>query len=340
MISTYIDSSKPKNGNYVNRTMWNIAALSGLSLLVCASHARAAEKENGWDGHLFDYKRPAKLVVEQSTPTEAQVAFLTRPPQLAADTPDPVATPPAAPKVVGPVNVVEIRFKDTVGEIVPVLLCTPRDKKGPFPLVIATHGLLSNKAQVCGQVAWALAEQGYATLAADMPCHGERPGDLLKMSDAGSRQTRFPLYQQAVVDVRQLMDLAEQLPQIDAKAGIRLVGYSMGSWISSTAGPADPRVKAIVLMVGGAFDIPEAALKDPKVSACDPRISLQHFTDKPVLFLNGKTDGIVAPEHSKRLFAACPEPKKQIWYDSGHFLPREACTDAAKWLAEMDSKKP
>ena len=324
----------------MNWTMWNIAAVSGLSVLVSSSPAGAAEKQNGWDCHLFDYKRPAKLVVEQSTPTEAQVAFLTRPAQLAAGTPDPKETAAATPRAVGPVNVVEMRFKDMAGEIVPVLLCTPKDKPGPFPLAIAIHGLLSNKAQVCGQVAWALADKGYAVLAGDMPCHGERPGDLFKMSDGGQRQMRFPLYQQAVVDVRQLMDLAEQLPQIDAKAGIRLVGYSMGSWISSTVGPADPRVKAMVLMVGGAFDIPEIALKDPKIAACDPRLSLQHFTDKPILFLNGKTDGIVAPENSKRLFAACPEPKKQIWYDGGHFLPRQACEDAAKWFAEIDAKKP
>jgi fermentation-respiration switch protein FrsA (DUF1100 family) len=52
---------------------------------------------------------------------------------------------------------------------------------------------------------------------------------------------------------------------------------------------------------------------------------------------NGRTDGIVGAELSKRLFAACPKPKKQIWYDSGHLLPRQAYEDAAAWIDEQTS---
>ncbi len=241
--------------------------------------------------------------------------------------------------MVGSANVIALRFKDAAGQIVPAILCTPKDKPGPFPLVVAVHGLLSNKAQVCAQVGPALASLGYAVLAADMPCHGERPGNPFNLVDHVNHDKQFPLYQEAIIDVRQLMDVADQLPQIDHKAGIVLVGYSMGSWISSIVGPCDDRVKAMVLMVGGAYDVPQAAFKDARVAAADPRLAMAHFAGRPLLLLNGKTDNIVAPELSKRLFAACPEPKHQIWYECGHFLPKEAYDEAAKWISELAPAK-
>ena len=35
-----------------------------------------------------------------------------------------------------------------------------------------------------------------------------------------------------------------------------------------------------------------------------------------------------------RIFAAAPEPKRQIWYECGHRLVPEAYEDCAKWVAE------
>jgi pimeloyl-ACP methyl ester carboxylesterase len=272
------------------------------------------------------------MVIEEATPTEAQVAFLRRPPQEAADAPEPKASGPAKPLAVGPFNVVHIRFRSATGDIVPAMLCTPKDGKGPFPLVIAVHGLTSNKAQVCAQVGPALAAKGFAVLAADLPCHGERPGQPLNIFEP---QKSFVLWRKAVIEVRQLIDLAEGRPEIDLKPGVVLAGYSLGSWISSIAGPTDKRIKAMVLMVGGALDIPALALLSPEIAATDPREALPHFAGRPIFFLNGKNDRIVAPESSRRLFAAAAEPKKQKWYECGHLLTSEAYTAAAAWAAEV-----
>lgn len=290
--------------------------------------------DNGWDRKLFDYIRPAKLVVEETTPTDAQVNFWLRPPQATADAPPPKATGPAKSRAVGNANVIHLRFRDATGDIVPALLCTPRGKTGPFPVVIAIHGLTSNKMQVCGQIAPALIRCGFAVLAADMPCHGERPGDPLSLMDARNWGQSFPLYKKAIIDVRQLIDLAESRPDLDTKGGVALAGYSMGSWIGSVVGPTDDRVKAMVLMVGGATDLPPAMLRIPQIAAVDPRLAIAHFAGRPLLLLNGKTDSIVHPDWSKRLYGACPQPKKQIWYDSGHLLPERAYEDAAKWIAQ------
>jgi uncharacterized protein len=289
---------------------------------------------NGWSADPFRYDRPAKLVVEETTPTVAQSDWHSRPPPMKADEPDPVATGPAKPRAVEHMSILRLRFKDADGEVVPVLLCTPRDKKGPFPVVVAVHGLTSNKAQVCAQVAPGLTKRGFAVIAPDMPRHGERPGDPYSVLDHSNPIRSFQLARRAINDVRQTIDLAESRPELDTAGGVVLVGYSMGSWINSVVGPADDRVRAMVLMVGGAMDIPPAALLLPQVAAIDPRLAIAHFVGRPLLLLNAKQDHIVKPDMAERLFNACPEPKRQVWYDCGHLLTTDAYEDAAKWIAD------
>jgi alpha-beta hydrolase superfamily lysophospholipase len=293
--------------------------------------APAPATQGAWDAKLFDYVRPQTLVVEETTPTAAQAGFWLRPPQAPADAPQPKATGPAKPLAVGAMNVVHLRFRDALGDVVPAILCTPKDKAGPFPLVVAVHGLTSHKAQMVGLVGGALAARGFAILATDLPCHGERPGVPMGILDP---QRSFENYRKAVIDVRQLLDLAEARPEIDHKTGVALMGYSLGSWVSSIAGPADPRVKALVLMVGpglfGTGDGPTGG----EVAAISPRLSIQHFAGRPILQLCGKSDPLVSPENCRRFFEAAPEPKKQLWYECGHLLPKEAHEEAARWLAE------
>jgi hypothetical protein len=302
-----------------------------------AARAGKAPERNGWDSKWFDYERPADLAVQASTPTAAQVDYTRRPPQqlAAAEANVGAAVQPARPRAVGPLDVVHLRFRDAEGDVVPALLCTPRGKKGPFPVVVAVHGLTSNKAQVCAQIAPALAKRGFAVLSADMPRHGERPGDPRSVVDRSNPLEAFALFRQAVVDVRQLIDLAESRPELDARPGVVLAGYSMGSWINSVAGPADPRVKAMVLMVGGATELPPAAMMIPQVAATDPRLAIAHFGGKPLLMLGATKDYVVTPDMVKRLYAAAAEPKELLWYDAGHLLTEEAYEKAAEWVAGL-----
>lgn len=325
-----------------------VAATIGFTLLAAAAATAWGEPTtspstrpaaaNGWNGKLFRYDRPAKVVVQESTPTAAQVDWRSRPPQAKADAPRPVARDAAPePRVVAEMNVVHLRFTDADGDVVPALLCTPKGKTGPFPLVVAVHGLNSNKAQVMAQVAPALAKRGFAVLAPDMPHHGERPGDPRAILDHADPLKAFTMARRAINDVRQCIDLAEARPDVDTSGGITLVGYSMGSWINSVVGPLDDRVRAMVLMVGGAHEVPLPALLVPQIAACDPRLAIAHFAGRPLLMLSASRDTIVVPEMSRRLFAAAPEPKKQVWYDCGHLLTDQAYEDAAAWVAETAS---
>ena len=293
-----------------------------------------AKPANGWNAGMYRYQRPAQMIVEESTPTEAQVDWRARPPALRPNEAAPAATAPATPRAVDNLNIVRLRFTDADGDVVPALLCTPKDQKGPFPLVVAVHGLTSNKAQVVAQVAPALAARGFAVLAADMPRHGERPGDPYTILDKYNPLRAFTMARQAINDVRQCIDLAEARSDLDTSNGVIMVGFSMGSWISSVVGPLEDRVKAMALIVGGAHDTPRLALMLPQIAAWEPRLALAHFAGRPLLMLNGKHDHVVVPEMAKRLYVAAPEPKEQRWYDAGHLLTKEAFEEAADWVAQ------
>jgi len=271
-----------------------------------------------------------KTSVEETTPTRDQLTFHGRPPQVEDDLKD---SPRARPLTMGNIDIRRLRFRGTQGEIVPALLCTPKSKAGPFPLAIAVHGLGSNKAQVCGQLAPALIRQGFAVLAPDTPVHGERPGDPREVWQKKDWLRAIELHRRAIIEIRQCIDVAEARSDLDLSRGIVLAGYSMGSWLDSIVGPLDERVQAMVLMVGGATDAAPFMKLLPQLAMADPLQALPHFAGRPLLMLNGKFDSTVTPEMAKRLFAAAPEPKQQKWYESGHRLPEGAYEDAAKWIA-------
>ncbi len=215
-----------------------------------------------------------------------------------------------------------------------MLLCKPHGKTGPFPVVIALHGIGSNKAQVCGQIGPAFASQGFAVLAFDMPLHGERPGEPRQLANFADMPRALRLCRQAVIDLRQAIDVAEARADLDTKHGVLLAGYSLGALIDSVAGPADPRVQAMLLMVGGAPELPPALALIPELASLNPVLAIPHFVGRPLLMLNGDADQTITRAMSERLFAAADEPKEQRWYECGHYLPKEAYEDGAKWAAE------
>ena len=321
----------------VNAPLFRILLTMSFMPAFVQNAARAASP-NGWDASLFAYDRPEPLAVEVTTPTAQQVAWFGRPPEMSQEAATAVVEPTEGdvkPRTVGPVDVLHLKFRDLDGDVVPALLCTPKGKKGPFPLVVAVHGLTSNKGQVAAQVAPELAKRGFAVLAPDLPRHGERPGHPWSVMDTSNPQKTFELFRQIVRDVRLCIDLAEQRPELDTGKGVVLVGYSLGSWINAVVGPADDRVKAMVLMVGGAHDVKLDALPLAQLRSTDPRTAIANFAPRPVLMLNASEDVLVTPDMGRRLFAAAAEPKEQRWYDCGHLLCAEAYDDAAEWVKHV-----
>jgi dienelactone hydrolase len=311
-----------------------VLALAGTLLFAEPVTPAVESPGNGWDAAAFSYKKSTPLAVEETTPTRAQVDWQHQPPKLPVTTAAPVATTtPAAPFSTDGLNIVRLRFRDLEGADVPALLVTPKDRRGPFPVVIALHGLRSNKAQVVAQVAPTLVKQGFAVLAPDLPSHGERPGEAAKMFDQKDIRAFVHRCRQAIMDVRLCIDLAESRPELDTKNGVIMVGYSMGAIFESVVGPADPRVKAMCLMVGGTVEFPPVFAMVPQIAALQPQLAIAHFAGRPLLMLNATADHVITKEMADRLYTAAPDPKEQIWYDSGHRLPDTAYQQCADWVA-------
>jgi predicted esterase len=199
-------------------------------------------------------------------------------------------------------------------------------------VVIAVHGVCSNKAQICGLLMAPLARRGFAVLAPDLPLHGERPGDPRELMEKPDLPRTATVCRQAIIDLRQCIDLAETRNDLDAKHGVFFAGYSLGAIIGGVAGPADDRFKAMLLMAGGVPELPPTFSLLPGLRALTPQLAIPHFRGRPLLMLNGTRDETIARDWADRLFSAAGEGKSQKWYDSGHDLPTEAIDDGAEWL--------
>jgi fermentation-respiration switch protein FrsA (DUF1100 family) len=174
----------------------------------------------------------------------------------------------------------------------------------------------------------ALLSRGIASLALDLPLHGERhvpgwgisPGSFMEMA----RHWRLAL-EEASLGVSYL----GARPETD-RGRLAVIGYSLGSYIALTHAAGDARVKAVVLAAGGDLpDLPFAALARTFI---DPQRSARALEGRPLLMVHGRRDRTIAPAQAERLYAAAREPKSIRWYDSGHILPALAGAEVAEWL--------
>ncbi len=231
---------------------------------------------------------------------------------------------------------VELRFGrhgDAAADQVPAVLLLPDASLAgrPAPAAVLLHGYSSRKAQMAQDVGAGLLRRGIASLAIDLPLHGERAGDV------DVRSARNPLalaqsWRRGQADARLALGYLGARPEIDGSR-LALVGYSMGSFLGVTVAADVPAVRALVLAAGG--DLPTGTPMERLVrTVADPIKAVRRFDGRPLLLVHGRRDGTVRPEQAQRLFDAAMEPKELRWYDAGHYLPAGAVDDAAAWLAE------
>ncbi|HEY0970106.1 MAG TPA: alpha/beta fold hydrolase [Gemmatimonadales bacterium] len=219
---------------------------------------------------------------------------------------------------------------------VPGLLLLPGGgtREGPragfgAPGAVLLHGYSSRKELMADRVGAALLERGIASLAIDLPMHGDR-------EPVQAQALRNPLHL-----LRQwrlaLAETSEALRALGGVTGVdrgrlALVGFSMGAYVAVMAAAQDPAARAVVLAAGG--DLPERTPLATLVRrAADPLRAVRRLGGRPLLMVHGRHDRTVLPEQAERLFAAASEPKTIRWWDTGHYLPPEAIADAAEWLA-------
>jgi fermentation-respiration switch protein FrsA (DUF1100 family) len=219
-------------------------------------------------------------------------------------------------------------------ERIPAILSLPatasRDDRAPGVLLL--HGYSSHKEQMAGSIGRVLLRHGIASLAIDLPLHGERRGGM----DMAAMRNPIALasaWRAAQADARLALGYLGARPEIDVGC-LAIVGYSMGSFLGVLIAADEPKVRALVLAAGG--DLPTGTPFERLVrTLADPLRAIRRYAGRPLHMVHGRRDRTVTAEQAERLFAAAGEPKTLRWWEAGHFLPDAAIDDAAEWLRAM-----
>jgi dienelactone hydrolase len=215
-------------------------------------------------------------------------------------------------------------------ERVPASFLVPAAGAPPAPVALLLHGFGSNKERMTQSVGRALLGRGVASLALDLPFHGERGGGREEMP------YRNPLalvtaWRTAVREARSAIEWLSAQPEID-DGRIGVVGYSLGGFLALMTASEERRVRVVTLAAAG--DLPDGTPYAAIVRrAVDPLRAVRRLGGRPLLLVNGRRDTTTRPAQAERLFAFAEEPKQLVWYEGGHWPPPSAIDDAAEWTA-------
>lgn len=215
-------------------------------------------------------------------------------------------------------------------ERVPAILMVPHTAER-VPAALLLHGFGNRKERMAETIGDALARLGVATLAVDLPLHGERDGSARDLATATPNRM-LGTWTSAVEEAALALEYLRSHPTVDG-ARLAIVGYSLGSFLANIVASDSPGVRAIVLAASG--DLPEGLPFESLVRAVvDPLRAVRLLAGRPLLMVNGRFDRTVKPSQAERLFAAAREPKTMRWYGGGHWPPPAEIDHAAKWLSE------
>lgn len=221
------------------------------------------------------------------------------------------------------------------GERVPGVLLLPT-ARGRVPAAILLHGYSSRKERMSEVIGKTLMRHGIASLAIDLPLHGERDGEVESLS----YRNPFELIQRwrlAIVEARMGLRYLAQHPALDGER-LAVVGYSLGSFLGVIVAAQEPLVRAIVLAAGGDLpsNLPFAAIIR---GIADPLRAVRSLAGRPLLMVNGRFDRTVRADQAQRLFDAAAHPKELRWYGGGHWPPPSEVDAAVEWLGRQMGRK-
>ena len=214
-------------------------------------------------------------------------------------------------------------------EVVPAIWLAPA-MNGPAPAVLLLHGFSSSKERMAQSVGRELLALGVASLALDLPFHGERDGDAGSLS-------RNPLvlvgaWRAAIAESRDAIGWLAAHASVDA-ARLGVVGYSLGGFLALMTAAEDERLRVIALAAAG--DLPDHTPYASLVRGLvNPLRAAERLDGRPLLLVNGRSDTTTRPAQAQRLFDVADEPKTLHWYNGGHWPPATAIAMTARWVAD------
>ncbi len=244
------------------------------------------------------------------------------------------------------------------GEPIPVFVTLPAGRTEKIPVIIFLHGMDQGK-EFLLEISAPFNEAGFAMACFDQFMQGERESAESPLQTITAFRKR-PW--KTVNDTRRLIDYLQTREEFDSDR-IYLMGASFGAITGSTAMALDKRIRAGVLMVGGAnfrlmLDSPliregignafirwmltQAAVFIMKPA--DPVHYASGTMGRPVLMQNCSEDRLITPEAGMALYEKLGEPKEIRWYDCDHpeTRPEDAPVviqifeEALVWLRDRD----
>jgi hypothetical protein len=215
-----------------------------------------------------------------------------------------------------------------------------RGRAAARPAVLL-HGFSSRKEQMADGVGAVLLAHGIASLAIDLPLHGERIAEGQATSWGSSAATSAPstarrCRTRSPSPARGAPRSATRgSPSPTSAPGARWTAraspWSATRWElpRRAGGGRRAAVRALVLAAGG--DLPDGdavrAGAAPRRRPAPRRAALRRA---PAAHGARAARSHRAPEQAQRLFDAAMEPKELRWYDAGHYLPQPPLDDAAR----------
>jgi dienelactone hydrolase len=244
-----------------------------------------------------------------------------------------------------------ISYDSPAGGRVTGILVNPVNRSSLRPAIIIMHG-----APGSSRDAWLIndaqtyANSGAVVIAIDAP-FARRSGSMMRMTKQ-DREEQIQLMK----DLQRAVDVLRAQPNVD-KDRIAYVGVSFGGAMGVQFAAIEHRIKAAALVVGNAGWVTQYTqpgyLTFMASLSCATRVAwfremvpiepIRFFgfaKPTPLLLQNGRLDESVSEADAQLLHNAAPEPKKTLWYVTGHNLNQQAVFDRHDWLVQQIGLDP
>jgi dienelactone hydrolase len=236
-----------------------------------------------------------------------------------------------------PIAVRDVSYAVPGGRIDGYLAVPPRG--GRLAAVVYLHGSGGGRGELLVPAVWLAGRRAVAlTITAPSSAAGAEPGGLTPAQSL-ARQRRLTVAD--VVAVRRAVDLLRSLPQVDARR-IGFVGWSLGARTGAILAGVEPRIRAFVLMSGGATAVSTYVAQAPAalrpavrrtLTAIDPLRWIARARPGTILLEDGRKDTVVPRSALLALARAAPRGTVLRWYAAPHELSVAAYRDQLDWLS-------
>ncbi len=214
------------------------------------------------------------------------------------------------------IQIHSISYASPKGRVSAYLVVPPGE--GPFAGIIFVHWGLGNRDQFLDE-AVQFAKMGAVSLLMDAPWN--RPYFF--------RPDLYLLYIQTVLDLQRSVDLLVARPDVDIDR-IGYVGHSYGATWGGVLAGVEKRIKAYVLMAGGAQISKTDGPNKPEIDAIN---YIGHAAPSAVFFQFAENDEYITEESAWLFYDVASEPKFIQWYDTSHRFNDQARDDRVEWLS-------